>query len=579
MNESKTPLRMPILAAMVMLLVAGLLTPVAAHPEGPAHHSPMPAHATQTMRAFAADQDAQQYAGGAEYDRPCTDGMAGSFPCANVDLKAFMPLADIGGTRSSSKANDIWGWTDPTNGREYAIIGRVFGTSFVDITNPTAPVYLGQLPTHGAFGSSWRDIKVHADHAFIVSEAQSHGMQVFDLTQLRGRTGPPVTFSETAHYNRMASAHNIVINEDSGYAYIVGASGKNSCSGGLHMVDIRTPASPSFAGCFSADGYTHDAQCVIYRGPDAAFQGREICLNSNEDTVTIVDVTDKANPVQLSRTPYSGSEYTHQGWLTDDQRYFLLDDELDEQRQGHGTRTRVFDLGDLSAPVLLGYFDSHASAIDHNQYVLGDRVHQANYRAGLRILDLTDMTTVTGGKVGLREVGFFDVYPDDDAAEFNGAWSTYPYFPSGNVIISGIEQGLLVVRPTGDAVGSGGGGGDPDPEPTSTMHVGDLDGSATSGRGGKWDATVTVTVHDEAEAPVAGATVAGSWSAGASGSDSCQTDSNGTCSLTKASIHRNTASVAFTVDGVTHSVHGYDGSANHDPDGDSKGTTITVLRP
>ena len=584
MNQSQKSLRMPILAGMVLLLVASFITPVAAHPEGPAHHSPMPAHATETMRAFAADQ-VGQYTGGAVSNAACVDGMAGPFPCSNVDLKAFMPLADIGGTSSNSKANDIWGWTDPTNGREYAIIGRVFGTSFVDITDATAPVYLGELPTHGAFGSSWRDVKVYNDHAFIVSEAQSHGMQVFDLTQLRGRSGPPVTFAETAHYNRMASAHNIAINEDSGYAYIVGASGKNSCSGGLHMVDIRDPASPSFAGCFSADGYTHDTQCVIYDGPDVARRGREICFNSNEDTVTIVDVTNKSAPVQLSRTSYAGFEYTHQGWLTDDQRYFLLDDELDEQRQGHGTRTRVFDMTDLSAPAFVGHFDSTASAIDHNQYVLGNRVYQANYRAGLRILDLTDMTTGTGGQVGLQEVGFFDVYPDNDAAEFNGAWSTYPYFASGNVIISGIEQGLFVVQPTGSAVGDGGGGGgtdpepEPEPDPSTAIHVGDLDGAATTARGGKWDATVTITVHDEAHGPVEGATVAGSWSAGASGSDSCTTGTDGSCSVTTGNVHRNTTSVTFTVDGVTHSLHVYDDTMNHDAESDSDGTTIIVARP
>ena len=135
------------------------------------------------------------------------------------------------------------------------------------------------------------------------------------------------TFGETAHYRQMAQAHNIVINEDTGFGYIVGASGKNSCSGGLHMVDLSNPTNPSFAGCYSGDGYTHDAQCVVYQGPDTTHQGKETCLNSNEDTLTIVDVTNKSNPVQLSRTDYSDAQYTHQGWLTEDQTHFLLDDE------------------------------------------------------------------------------------------------------------------------------------------------------------------------------------------------------------------------------------------------------------
>ncbi|HEX2027806.1 MAG TPA: choice-of-anchor B family protein, partial [Nitriliruptorales bacterium] len=393
------------------------------------------------MRALAEDRQTPA-ALEAQGSATCTDGRAAQYPCRNVDMLAFLPLADIGGTRSNSAANDIWGWTDSETRKEYAIIGRVFGTSFVDISDPANPVYLGELPTHGLFGSSWRDIKVYANHAFIVSEALNHGMQVFDLTALARVENPPVRFAETAHYRGNASAHNIAINEDSGFAYIVGASGKNSCKGGLHMVDIRTPESPSFAGCFSGDGYTHDTQCVIYFGPDAEHRGKEICFNSNEDTVTVVDVTNKSRPVQLSRTGYAGSAYTHQGWLTEDQRHFLLDDELDERNSKHNTRTRVFDVADLDNPLLTGFHDSTVAAIDHNQYVRGNLSYQANYRAGLRILDLTNVASA-----GLSEVAYFDIYPADDAAEFNGAWSNYPSYASGVVVVSGIEQGLYILRP------------------------------------------------------------------------------------------------------------------------------------
>ena len=137
-----------------------------------------------------------------------------------------MPLADIGG----GNGNDIWGWTDSQTNKEYAIMGRTTGTAFVDISDPENPVYLGNLPTHTA-NSSWRDIKVYNNHAFIVSEASGHGMQIFDLSQLGTVGSPPVTFSNTAHYSDFGNAHNIVINEDSGFAYAVGTS---TCSGGLH---------------------------------------------------------------------------------------------------------------------------------------------------------------------------------------------------------------------------------------------------------------------------------------------------------------------------------------------------------
>ncbi len=447
MRPSRRTTRIALFAATA--LTAALLTsqPTAAHPDGPGRHEPLPAHATEVMRAFADDHQGNHNLA-AMATTACVGGFAGIYPCDNVDLEAFMPLNQIGGTSAQSEANDIWGWTDSLTGKEYAIIGLVFGTSFVDISVPSAPVYLGELPTHGAFGSTWRDVKVYNDHAFIVSEANQHGMQVFDLTQLRGLSGPPVTFSETKHYKKVASAHNIVINEATGFAYIVGAAGKNSCNGGLHMVNIQNPTSPSFAGCFSSDGYTHDAQCVVYTGPDSAHVGKEICINSNEDTVTIVDVTNKSNPVQLSRTPYAGSAYTHQAWLTEDQVHLLLDDELDEQNFGHNTRTRVFDVSDLDAPSFVGSYDSGNPAIDHNQYVKGNFSYQSNYRSGLRILDISGVATAS-----LTEAAFFDVYPADDAAQFNGTWSNYPYFDSGVVIVSGIEQGLFILRPnlgTGD---------------------------------------------------------------------------------------------------------------------------------
>ena len=367
---------------------------------------------------------------------PCSGGMAGTYPCSNVDLMSFLPLADIGG----GGANDIWGWTDSSTGKEYAIMGRTNGTSFVDVSDPVNPIYLGDLPPHSS-ESTWRDVKVYADHAFIVTEADDNGMQVFDLTQLRMVASPPATFSETAHYSGFSTAHNLAINEDSGFAYAVGS---NTCSGGLHMIDIQTPTSPTSAGCFSADGHTHDAQCVNYDGPDDDHQGKEICFNSNVDTLTIVDVTNKAAPAMLSRTGYTGSRYAHQGWLTEDHAYFLLDDEYDETFNPDVTNTRTYmwDVSDLDAPAVIGFHDSTTTATDHNQYVKGKYTYQSNYRAGLRILDITD---IANGN--LSEEAFFDIFPGSDSTSFNGAWSNYPFFDSGIVIVSGMEQGLFILRP------------------------------------------------------------------------------------------------------------------------------------
>ncbi|HEX8681928.1 MAG TPA: choice-of-anchor B family protein [Ardenticatenaceae bacterium] len=368
----------------------------------------------------------------------CENGRAGEFPCNNVDLLSFLPLDQMGG----GEGNDIWGWTDPQTGREYALMGRSRGIAFVDITVPQEPVYVGDLPTH-TFENLWRSVKVYQDHAYVVADyAGAHGVQVFDLTELRDVTNPPVTFTESAHYDGFGSAHNIVINEESGFAYAVGiSSGGEMCNKGLHMIDIREPTRPTFAGCFGNDGYTHDAQCVVYNGPDAEHRGQEICFNANLDSLTIVDVSDKQAPRMLSRTVYEGVAYTHQGWLTEDQRHFLLDDEFDEPDNNHPTRTYIWDLSDLDEPRVSGHYDHPTRSRDHNLYIHEGFAYEANFRSGLRVLDIAEVADAR-----LTEVGYFDVDPTSDAVAYGGAWGVYPFFESGSVVVSDMERGLFVLR-------------------------------------------------------------------------------------------------------------------------------------
>ena len=381
----------------------------------------------------------------------CRDGKAaGLFDCREMNMESFLPVQGIGGRRGV-EVNDLWGWTDPGTGREYALVGRSDGTSFIDVTDPLRPVYLGDLPmTDSANGSSWRDIKVYRDHAFIVSDgAGPHGMQVFDLTQLRQVRHPPVTFQETAHYYGIKSAHNIVINEATGFAYPVGASGGGqTCGGGLHMVDVRDPRNPTFAGCFqhpatgrAGTGYTHDAQCVTYQGPDEEHRGREVCFGANETALSIADVTDKAHPKALASASYPNVAYTHQGWLTGDQRYFYMDDELDELAESvTGTRTLIWDVADLDDPVLAAEYVSENRATDHNLYVRDDLMYQSNYVSGLRLFDITDRAHPV-------PVGYFDTVPwGEDRPGFDGSWSNYPFFKSGVVVVTSGREGVFVLR-------------------------------------------------------------------------------------------------------------------------------------
>jgi len=366
---------------------------------------------------------------------PCVAGMAGPFPCRNINLASFLPTSDIGG----GTVNDLWGWTDPSTGKEYALVGRSSGTAFVDLSDPYHPVYLGNLPGHSV-DSLWRGIKVYKNHAFIVSEAADHGMQVFNLARLRNVVSPPITFTEDAYYAGFKRAHTIAVNEETGFAYAAGS--QDTCQKGLHMVDIRNPVAPVFAGCVGEDGYTHETQCVRYHGPDAKYQEHEICFSSNEDTLTIVDVTNKSAPLQLSRTTYAGVGYTHQGWLTENQAYFLIDDELDEIHNGTNSSTYIWNVADLDAPAMTGIYKGPSTSIDHNLYIRGNRAYESNYRSGLRVLDISNI-----GNASLNEVAFFDIYSIDDLPQFNGAWSNYPFFSSGIVIVGGIEQGLFVLIP------------------------------------------------------------------------------------------------------------------------------------
>jgi len=390
----------------------------------------------------------------------CSGGTAGGFPCQGVNLYAHLPLSSMGGG-SANQGNDIWGWTSPNTGIDYALVGRTDGTRIVDLSDPNNPIYLGNLPrTAGTNITSWRDIKVYDNHAYIVADfsggtasERAHGMQVLNLMMLDSIDRPaamisPLTFTPTTTYHGFANAHNLAINEETGYAYAVGS---NTFSGGLHTVNIQDPDAPVGAGGYGGDGYNHDTNVVLYSGPDSVYSGRELSFSSNEDTLTIVDITNKAAPVQLSRTTYPLSGYSHQGWLTPDQRYFVMNDELDELNRSdiNLTRTHVWDVSDINAPKYLGSEPLRTSATDHNLYTYGNLIFEANYTSGLRVLDTRD---IRNGD--LYEVGWFDIVPGTDAPGFDGAWSVYRFADSGVTVVNGINQGLFVLDTSGIVAGA-----------------------------------------------------------------------------------------------------------------------------
>ncbi len=367
---------------------------------------------------------------------PCENGMAGEYPCNGYDLLGFVSLT----TFQSQEGNDIWGWVDTTTGKEYALMGLNDGTAFIDVSDTENLIYLGKLPT-ATTSSSWRDIKVYNDFAYIVSEADNHGVQVFDLKKLRDVSDPPQTFSSDGRYTAIGNAHNIVINEETGFAYPVGTARSDEFNGGVHFLDLQNPTEPTLAGGWGDNGYTHDAQVITYNGPDTDYSGAEIFVGANENQVVVVDITDKEAPVELSTLPYPNIGYTHQGWFTEDQRYFILGDELDEVNSGFRSRTLIFDMTDLDNPILHDTYLGPTSAIDHNGYVVGNEFFLANYRAGVRILDISQIT-----EKNITEIGFFDTFPANDDTRFDGVWSVYPFFESGKILVSDINRGFFVIK-------------------------------------------------------------------------------------------------------------------------------------
>ena len=371
----------------------------------------------------------------------CENGFAGIYPCKGYDLLSRIPLEYF----ESVEGNDSWGWTDSFDGKEYALMGLDDGTAFVDISDPEVPLYLGKLPS-ATVNSSWRDIKVYEDYAFIVSEAPGHGLQVFDLSKLRS-VKTQQTFDSDLNFNAFGNAHNIAINKESGFAYVLGSK---LFDGGPAFIDINSPLNPSIVGGYSFSSYTHDAQVVKYHGPDTRFKEKEILFGSNSiggenNQLIILDVTDKKKPELISSIEYSNAGYTHQGWISDDHKYFFLGDELDELNIGHRTKTRVFDIQNLENPIIHNTYYGQTASIDHNLYVKGSKIYMANYTSGMRVVDFNNISDND-----FREEGYFDTYPSDNSTNFFGAWNVYPFFSTGVILISDINYGLFIVKSSND---------------------------------------------------------------------------------------------------------------------------------
>ncbi|KAI2637288.1 hypothetical protein GGS21DRAFT_469281 [Xylaria nigripes] len=385
-----------------------------------------------------------------------------SFNCSGLDLYDFRSHADLGSPTGEGAGS--WGWTSP-EGREFSAIAQSDGAAFLEISKEGKIIYLGRLPQYSAAAPSlWREIKGYKSYIVIGSEAVDHGVQIFDMSKLLDiDPANPVTFTDDDAYHfadlPIGRSHTVQVNEEKNYAVASGSMPRDDkCKAGLIFIDLTDMENLKSPGCASEDGYVHDAQCVVYHGPDERFEGADICYGYNEDTLTIYNVTDKTATSIISRTSYDGAAYTHQGWLLDTkwQQYLVLDDEYDEyDKVGPGKAgypiTYIWDISDLENPKQTGHYSAKVKGIDHNQFINGAFAYQSNYGGGLHILDISSIPSDPTG-AGVKEVAHFDIYPEDDEEdgggiiEFVGTWSHYPYFKSGYIVINTMERGAYVVK-------------------------------------------------------------------------------------------------------------------------------------
>ena len=363
----------------------------------------------------------------------CRDPSGPEFDSSGVTLLSRVTLEDLatfaGTPGNPSSANEMWGYTSPS-GREYAIMGTTTGTGYVDVTRPADPVIVGFIDD-GVFGT--RDMAIFGELAYVT--AGSLELQIIDLSDIDN--GNVTEVKRTDLGIGFTSSHNVYINAASATLYLPFSNLNDAI--GLPAVSLADPLNPVLVGTWTdavADVSCHDVQVITYTsGPNA---GKEIAFCfAAEHGLKIVDVTNKASMVTLSTLDYGTVGLCHQGWASENGRYVFIGDEFDEFSLVAGMTTYVADVLDLENPTLASTFEYDACNVDHNMMVRGDYLYQANYAAGLRVLDFTSPPNLT-------EFAHFDTRPEDNATDFVGAWGVFTDYASGIVVLSDRQRGLFV---------------------------------------------------------------------------------------------------------------------------------------
>ncbi|NNF01339.1 MAG: choice-of-anchor B family protein [Bacteroidia bacterium] len=328
-------------------------------------------------------------------------------------------LTEIGGLtvgQLGGSLNDIWGYADSL-GNEYAIIGIQSGVVFVDVTVPTSPVLLHTITSTS---STWRDIRVYNDFAYVTCEANI-GLMIVDLRYIQDSV--PYIFTNLGI--GFDDAHNISLDEETGFAYLVGGGG--GPTNGAVMIDLNPdPWNPVHLGNYNVN-YIHDAMVR-----NDTMYASEIYTGK----FAVVDVTNKSAPNVLA-TQATSLNFTHQSWPSDDNDFLFA---VDEKSAAY---IDAFDISDLSNIEKVDRIQSNpgSGVIPHNTFYINGYLVTSYYRDGVTIHDASRPHN-------LCQVGYNDTYTAGGGNGFQGCWGVYPYLPSGNIIASDRNTGLKVLSPT-----------------------------------------------------------------------------------------------------------------------------------
>ena len=311
---------------------------------------------------------------------------------------------------ASAGYSNIWGYVAP-NGTEYALLGVRTGTSIISLADPSNPVQCAFIP---APQSTWRELKVHGNYAYVATDNSGNGLQIIDLSQLP--TTATLVNTQSTYFN---DAHDLLI--DDGFCYVVGGDG----IGGMSILDLANPVNPVRTAYYTASGYIHD----IYIWNDTVVAS---CGSSQE--YHLINVTNKSNPQFISASNPLPGIYAHSGWMTEDKRYFYATEEFNVRD------LTVWDLQDRNTwDLIIPNWGLANNSIIHNLYIVGNYAHVSYYTSGYLVLDISDPTDP-------QIAGQYDTYPANNSGNYNGAWGVYPFFPSGLTVISDMSTGLYVLR-------------------------------------------------------------------------------------------------------------------------------------